>query len=380
MKALPGTSDCAGCSACFAACPCGAISMTPDEEGFLIPSVLKESCVDCGRCTSVCPVLRHGQVDDSPNCFAARSLDRDVLMRSTSGGVFQELARETIACGGIVYGCAYDRRMEACHIGVETEDGVKMLGGSKYVQSDMKDCFREISAALKSGRKVLFSGTPCQVAGLRSFLGGGKGLLLTVEVICHGVPSPMLFNQLKDGLEALHGKLIGLTFRDKAKGWTNRSVTGLYGQGKIAEQGPISSYNQAFLKGLSIRKSCGHCEFTGGRSGADITLGDFWGIEHVSSEMNDGLGVSAVLIHTRAGQEAFDRLGVERLSVECEDVCKHNPSYQSMRSPNPKRDAYMRKAIALGFTSAIGFTHQGVMMRLASKVRNVVKKAFGGEL
>ena len=194
---LVAPERCTGCTACEAVCPHRAIAMAPDADGCLHPVIAASKCVDCGQCARVCPVTKTHAPDFNPRCHAARTRDRDLLRASSSGGIFSELARTVLAAGGCVFGCAL-KSLEARHVKVEDEAGLAELRGSKYVQSAMGDCYRACRDELLNGRRVLFSGTPCQIAGLRSFLGRDDDNLLCVALICHGVASP-LYHRIKYG-------------------------------------------------------------------------------------------------------------------------------------------------------------------------------------
>lgn len=354
-KRLAERGGCAGCGACAAACPCLAIRFQPDAEGFCFPDVDECKCNGCGACVRACPLSRKRERDDSPKCYAARSRNPILVAGSSSGGVFSELAIKTIARGGVVFGAAYNEDdLTVRHVFVESVDELFRLRGSKYVQSAIGDTYKDARRFLAAQRPVLFSGTPCQIAGLLSYLHSPSEHLLTVEVICHGVPPPKLFERLKDDLKLAHGMaLSAISFRDKSEGWTSRAITGWYDNGrKIREHGPLNSYFKAFIGHLSLRKSCERCEFIDGKSGADITLGDFWGVNHVIPELDDDRGVSAVIAHSAKGVTSFEETDCHRYNVSIADIARYNPSYRAKRLPARLRNKFMKSVYDIGLAAA----------------------------
>lgn len=355
MDRLANKISCTGCAACASACPREIIKLIPDLEGFAYPVVDRDKCVKCGACERACPLNLALTKMESPQCYAARSNDKDLVFNSSSGGVFSELAENIIAHGGVVVGAAYvGEKLTVCHIAIDNLDDLYMLRGSKYVQSNIGNAYKIVKSNLLAGRPVLFSGTPCQVAGLQSFLGKPFDLLLKVEVICHGVPPPKLFELLKEDLTHAHGQLTGISFREKSEGWSSRAITGWYAGGvKIRERGDYNAYFRAFIGHLTLRKSCEMCVFSDGKSGADITLGDFWGIEKVLPEFNDNLGVSAVILHTPKGRSAFAQTKCISKEVRLTDITLHNPSYQANRQVNLLRSKFMSLVYDIGIVAAV---------------------------
>lgn len=326
--------------------------MVADEEGFFRPQVDAEKCVGCRRCELVCPVLHPGEPDMLPTCYAAYTKDEELRLRSSSGGIFTELAKPIIECGGVVFGCVWERpQLVAIHAKAETMDELAEMRGSKYVQSDSRDTFREVKTALLAGRQVLFSGTPCQIAGLNAFLGKPYDNLLKIEIICHGVPSPVLFRNYKDDVVAWGRQrendrtAVSFSFRDKSRGWRNRGASVLFDDGRLhREPQSRNGYLKAFLAHWTLRRSCYRCVATDGRSQADITLGDFWGIERVCLGADDNRGISLVIVHTERGHEAYEGIACSCYGwlVPFQDAVASNPSYRGSRYMNPIRADFMR--------------------------------------
>lgn len=348
MITLASLEACTGCSACKAVCPKGAISMTPDSEGFLRPSIDATLCVQCHACERVCPVLHPGTKDESPTCYAAKSMDDTVRMASSSGGIFSVLAKAIFARGGVVFGCVWEMpSLVAIHAKAENEEELAAMRGSKYVQSDLRETFREAKASLEAGRAVLFSGTPCQIAGLNRFLGKAYATLFMVEIICHGVPSPAVFEKCKADVEALHHhRLTSFAFRKKSPSWRQGKVCYTFDHGEVIDGKCYldDTYVKAFLKDLSLRPSCYQCVAREGRSGADITLGDFWGIEKVCPQLDDDRGTSAVLVHTAKGRVLWNEIvaSLEVQPVTVAEVVAGNPAYYRPVGKPKGRERFMR--------------------------------------
>ena len=251
---LASVAQCSGCTACKAACPKQAIAMVADHEGFLRPQIDASKCVQCHACERVCPVLHPSEPDTSPTCYAARTKDDVLRLASSSGGIFTELARPILAKGGVVFGCVWEKpALVAIHAKAENEDELAAMRGSKYVQSDLRDTYREAKAELQKGREVLFSGTPCQIAGLNKYLGKSYDNLLTVEIICHGVPSPAVFEKYKQEL----GNPTTVNFKDKAESWHNPTFSWKSSNGETSrEKLYANAYALAFLRDFCLRPSC----------------------------------------------------------------------------------------------------------------------------
>ena len=333
---LAERAACTGCTACVAVCPRDAIAMAPDAEGFLRPAIDAAKCVRCGACARACPVLHPGEADPAPACFAARTRDVDLRLASASGGLFTELARPVLAAGGVVFGVVLESPgLIAIHVGAEDAAGLAAMRGSKYVQSDPRGTFREARAALRADRRVLYSGTPCQIAGLRRFLGRPEPNLLAVEIVCHSAPSPAVWSAAVRELSAHLGERPRtVRFRVKADGGTWRSGRFAWALADGREGGePFNAtpYAAAFFGSLCSRPSCARCVAKGGASGADLTIGDLWGAERLCPEWNDPTGVSVVAAHTDRGRAALDAVAprLECRPLPADEAFRANPFYSA---------------------------------------------------
>ena len=329
--------NCCGCSACVQICPKQCISMSADNEGFLYPHVDSAICIDCGLCEKVCPVINQNEPREPLAVYAAKNTNEEVRLKSSSGGIFTLLAEKVIAEGGVVFGVRFNENWEVIHDYTETVEGLEAFRGSKYVQSVIGDNYKYAKQFLLEGRKVLFSGTPCQIAGLKKYLQKEYENLLTLEVVCHGVPSPKVWKDYLQYRRAQHvvGKntvsssidelpvITGISFRDKISGWKKFGFKICYAASKAAENSVSKSANidnceitpfnedifmKGFLKNLYLRPSCYQCMARQGKSGADIAIADYWGIQRIHPELDDDKGVNLVLINTQKGQTYFDAI------------------------------------------------------------------------
>lgn len=337
---LANHNTCTGCTACASICPVKAIAMTPDREGFLRP-VVSEACVLCHKCEGVCPVLNSRAPALSPTpVYAARQKDGDVLSKSTSGGVFTALAQTVLREGGIVFGAAFDQDMKVSHRPAQTAKELLPLRQTKYVQSDLGDTFRQVDKALREGRKVLFTGTPCQVEGLKAYLGGDRENLLTCDLVCHGVPSPAVYEAWLANQESVRGeKAQSLLFRDKKDGWDKAHLTLAYPTGTVSAPLSQTTYGRGFGSALFLRPSCYQCPNTGKARPGDFTLGDFWGIAPDVLPGGTAPGVSMVLLNSAKAKALWPALAEELDTAQrsWEEATVGNPRLLTPVHGNPKR-------------------------------------------
>lgn len=306
--------------------------MIKDEEGFLYPEIDKKLCIECGKCSEICPVGKSTTNDDNVEAYMAYSNDENIREKSSSGGVFSLLAEYVLGKGGIVVGCALSEDCHtAHHIIIEDKSDLYKLRGSKYVQSTIGNTFIKVKKVLQNGRQALFSGTPCQIAGLKSFLGKSYSNLLLVDVICHGTPSPLVWEKYVDFREkSENSKTKKVSFRDKSKGWKNYSLSIDFNNGSVYK-GSITEdlYLKGFVLNYYLRPSCYNCSFKNDNYYSDMTLADFWGVNRIAGDKNDNKGISLVLLHSSNGKSAFKSIQDYCYSEKAEfsDAIKSNPSY-----------------------------------------------------
>lgn len=304
---------CYGCEACKFICPQNAIKMVEDEEGFSYPVINEELCNQCGNCKEVCIYKKENlQVNekDYPKVFASYNKDIDVRKQSTSGGIFTPLYNYIISEGGAVIGVKYDKNMVPIYDIAYTAKDCEAFRGSKYVEAEKNDILIRTKIELDKNIPVLFSGTPCQIAALKSFLNKQYYNLFCIEIICHGTPSLKIFKDYVAYLENdMNSKMTNLKFRDKQIGWHKAYMQIEFKNGNIInEEAKVNNYNRAFLNDFIQRPSCYNCEFTRKGGVADITIGDFWGIENTYKEMDDNLGISIIKINTPVGNKLFNQI------------------------------------------------------------------------
>lgn len=301
---------CSSCGACANVCSHGAITMQLDKDGFYRPVVDSTKCVKCGLCEKTCPwkneVHNPNGSSKAPRTIAAYALDEEIRMHSSSGGIFTVLAEKILEDGGVVVGVAQLSPTRFGHIVVDNKADLAKLRGSKYVQADVGTIYRDVRSLLKSGRKVLFSGTPCQVAGLYTVLGkAASANLFTVDVVCHGTPSVKVFEKYIEYLECdSQSKVISTQFRDKCKGWHLFSTTSLMENGSQSSKTLRDDiFLRVFMGNLCLNSSCSDCHYGKLPRIADITLGDYWNIADIHPQMEDDKGTSVVLLNTAHGEE-----------------------------------------------------------------------------
>jgi len=343
-RCLPRLADrtaCTGCTACAAACLRDAITMTKDKEGFLLPQVNEEACVRCGRCTAVCPALKVRDPGTMPAVYAAWNRDDIIRKDSTSGGIFSLLAEDTLESGGVVYGAAFDHKLHLRHTACFSKEDLWRFRGAKYVQSDLRGIYREIREHLKT-RPVLFSGTPCQVDGLYSYLGRRPENLTTCDLVCHGVPSPGVWEDFIADVQNQKKKEVQtVRFRNKVTGWKDSELTVLYRDGSV-DSAPLyrTEYGRAFGRSLFLRRSCYRCQYTSMTRPGDFTLGDFWGLRPDELPEQQEKGVSLLMVNTAHGSHVFDRLPLNRVSFPPERAIAGNPRLASPVAQQPQRTAF----------------------------------------
>lgn len=349
MIKIEDKSLCCGCKGCESACPVHCIEMKFDSEGFWYPSANTEQCTNCGLCEIVCPVLHCGEVrSEIQSAYSVIANEDEVREKSSSGGVFYELAKKVLQGSGVVYGCAMSEDCRSAeHIRIDSEQQLRLLQGSKYLQSDTADVFAKVKHDLRDGRSVLFSGTPCLTAGLKRFLrGANTDRLIAVDFICHGVPSPMVWRQYAAMLESKeNSRLCSTAFRDKSEGWHKYSLRcGFENGNEYKSDVTRDLYLRGFVMNDFLRPSCYHCRFKGASYQSDITMADFWGVEDICPEIADNKGTSLVLIHNDAGKRLFDGISdrVKPLRIEADKGLKQNPSYYKSVQRKRVRDSFFK--------------------------------------
>ncbi|CCY89094.1 4Fe-4S binding domain protein [Mycoplasma sp. CAG:956] len=308
---------CCGCTACYSICPKNAIKMVRDNEGFLYPEVDREKCVNCGMCKKVCPILNKAKLNEfKPKAYLFQNSNEEIRKDSTSGGIFTAIGEFVIKNNGIVYGATFDDNFAVNHIGVESVDKLSKFRKSKYVQSNQNNCFKEIKQYLDNGKLVCYSGTPCQVGGLRAYLRKDYENLILVDIMCHSVPSPLVFEKYKRYIlkKMNANKILNINFRDKSKYGYKYSMmmvetdNGTYSQGIDTDP-----YLRAFFSDVSVRTSCYNCHFKTMKRVSDLTIWDCFNINEIDKSFDDDKGTTRVLVQSEKGEKLLENLDNVRL-------------------------------------------------------------------
>lgn len=370
MIEITDKKQCCGCSACVQVCPTKSLSLVEDEMGFLYPSITKGTCVECGLCEKVCPVINKWETKAPIEIFACKNKNYEQRYKSSSGGVFVLLAEQIIKKNGVVFGAIFDTDWSVVHSYTENMGDLVSFQGSKYVQSRMENMFVLSKRLLEQGRPVLFSGTPCQISGLKHYLSNDYENLLTVEILCHGVPSPRIWRDYLDWIRRSEvnrssqkevPSIDYISFRDKHDGWNNYSFflrfSANYLQNSSASQkiGKVVRENhednlfmKGFLNNLYVRPICFHCPAKGNRSKADISLGDFWSVNKYCAKFNDDKGTSLVYINSDKGLSAFTSINCDAIHLENNKVY-NKAFFESTKEKYPANQfvaEYEKKGIA----------------------------------
>ena len=347
---------CCGCSACEQACPQNCIVMEMDQEGFFYPNVNHTRCIDCKICERVCPFLsEHKNTEFKPQIVGAKANDDKVRYWSSSGGIFTLIAEKIIDDGGVVFGaemsedCSYVR-----HVVVNDKENLYKLRGSKYIQSRINNTYSVIQTYLREGKRVLFTGTPCQISGLRLFLKKDYEDLFCVDIICHGVPSEKLWNSYLSHIERKYRKKIkSVAFRSKKYSWGNFGFNLSFDKKSVFKYSFEDPFFRMFNSSYSMRPSCYECKSKGSRTLADMSIGDFWGIDKVFPDFNDDKGVSIVLVNTAKGKYLFeqikDRMSLTDDFIEYDTAITYNPPIEFSIEKSSMRTSFYEDVLRLSF-------------------------------
>lgn len=348
MINIQDKQQCCGCGACLQKCPKQSISFYEDNEGFLYPHVDTETCIDCGLCEKVCPVLNPYDTCEPLQVLAAINKDEKIRMESSSGGIFTLLAEPIIREGGVVFGARFDEEWQVILDYTESIEGLAAFRGSKYVQARTEGTYKQCEQFLKSGRKVLFTGTPCQIAGLHHYLRNQYDNLITCDCVCHGVPSPKVWRKYLCELSDMTKKAISdVSFRNKDDGWNqfNTSIASNDSANSIVvkQYHRENAYMKAFFMDVILRPSCYACKAKHGSSNSDITIADYWGIQEKHPDMYDNKGTSLVFVNTEKGANTIDWTLTLYKETSYEDAAtRYNPGINSITIPHPKRADFFR--------------------------------------
>ena len=343
--------DCCGCTACESICPHNAIRIEADTLGFLYPVVDADKCVECSLCEKVCQFnsnyKRYSNYDE-PLVYALRLKDTEQLLRSQSGGAFWGIAHHILGNGGVIYGAMFEESWRVVHRRATNAEELEKLRMSKYVQSDMRGVFKQIKEDLKQGNTVLFSGTACQVAGLKAYIPQKlHDNLVCVDIVCHGVPSPKVWKDYVNYLQKRYeSRIVEACFRNKRFGWHGAKETFRFENGReIVRQ----TSNRLYFSGISMRESCANCQFTNLKRVSDLTIGDFWGIPKDSPYEKDKKGLSLLLINSDKGAKVFDQIKDRFITEKSNTTDCLQPQLQYPSRMSPLHDNFIKEYAEKGF-------------------------------
>jgi len=374
---------CVGCRSCEQSCPLKCISMKENTEGFLYPNIQYSECVQCGVCLKKCPVSKPYQNErELLKTYAFKEKDSERLFDSASGGASDVAVGAILERGGMAYGAAYDDELTVKHIEVIDENGRRKLQSSKYVQSDLNDCYTRVKKQLEIGGLVLFTGTPCQIAGLYAYLGKEYENLYTIDLVCHGVPSPKFFKKYLEWQDKqVGGRVIYYNFRSKEKrGWGTQYLIKIKTKTKAKTKTlSLDKYGKHFMAGDCYRESCYQCRYASIHHPADITIGDFWGVEQCHPEFVSSLGVSIILINSKKGELLLKMMKdyAEIMEISIDDVLIKQ---SNLRHPTPRvkaRDEIYREIDTDPFIDnlKVGFqTKERIKAMLPASVYRIIKQ------
>lgn len=375
-------SECCGCHACYSVCPKNAIKMIEDEKGFKIPKINKKLCINCGKCDKVCPIKNTINVENKPVAYAAYNKDEDTRLNSSSGGIFSLLAEYILNLNGVVFGAKFNENFEVVHDYITKKEDIPKLRGSKYVQSVIGNSYKDAKFFLEEGKYVLFTGTPCQIEGLLKYLNKEYDKLYTQDIICHGVPSPKVWNKyLKYRQNIDNAKIENVEFRNKKySDWENYEVCFKYENEIYHVNHNKDSYMKAFLRDASLRDSCYACKFKSVNRASDILLADFWGINNLIPDFNDKKGLNLLIVNTTKGKNLIKNIDnlIEKRNVDVNQAIKYNRScVESCKIPK-MRETFFENINENNFEKVTEkFTvksSKSVIKRVLRKVKKIMLK------
>ena len=380
MIEIENKENCSGCHACANACPVNCINMTCDKEGFLYPVIDKDKCIGCNKCELVCHSINPLQNDNIPSAYACMNIDEVTRMHSSSGGIFTLLAECIIEQGGVVFGAAFDADYNVHHIAATDLEQLSQIRGSKYVQSKIGDTYIQAKNFLEQDIPVLFSGTPCQIDGLLKYLCGKHyEKLYTQDIVCHGAPSPKVWEEYLKHVKNISGNNIKyIYFRNKNNGWKNFGVKIEFENNKSDIKDFKKDYfMKGFLSNLYLRPSCYNCHSKSLNRNSDITLADFWGIDNILPDMNDDKGTSMLLVNTKKGKTLFDNISekIKFQSVDCSDAVKYNSSALKSVDKPKSRNKVIKQINSKNFEKIIKkYTSPSFIRKCIIKARIIIKQ------
>lgn len=380
MIKIDNKEECCGCYGCYNVCLTKAIEMVEDEKGFKYPIINKEKCVNCGLCEKVCPIINNKKEEKKDiKVYACINKNTDTRMKSSSGGIFSLIASYILDLNGVVFGAKFNEEFQVIHSYIGNKEELYAFQGSKYVQSQIGEMYKKAKEFLEQDRYVLFSGTPCQIEGLYSYLGKEYEKLYTQDVICHGVPSPMVWQKyLEEFNKKYNEKPKEISFRNKDKnGWIDFAMKLNYDNGEYVLSHNKDLYMKAFLSDICLRDSCYDCKFKKKDRISDITLADFWGIENIDKEMNDDKGTSLVIVNSVKGNQLFEKIKQNTIYKEedFEEAIKYNPNMINSAKMHKNREKFFKELENTNLEFLVKkYTKKSLYKKILGKTKRIIKK------
>lgn len=378
MIEIKKKSECCGCYGCTNVCPKQCIDMNIDNEGFWYPKVNEDICIDCGLCEKVCPVISEIRKEEfNTKAYACKNKNEKIRLSSSSGGVFTSLCKYVIKNNGVVFGAGFNENFEVKHSEATTIEACEKFRGSKYVQSKIGSTYNNAKRYLDEGRIVLFSGTQCQIKGLNLYLRKSYNNLIMVDIVCHGVPSPLVFDLYKSNLKKTYNSDIEkIGFREKDKGWKEFSYETKFKNGqRYIKTLNEDMYMKGFLKDLYLRPSCYECKAKNFTNDSDISLADYWGVQSKHLEFDDDKGVSLILVNSKKGQGIFDNISddIERIETDLDYAISCNPCIIKPVKYNIKRDKFFKE---INNTNLNELIEKNIKVSISKKIILKVRYVF----
>lgn len=374
MKLFSDKRQCYGCTACCNICPKNAITMVKDGEGFYYPKIDEKKCIECGLCRLVCPINIKIENNEIKKVFAVKHKDKNIRLNSSSGGLLTLISDYVLLKDGIIYGASFDSDFCVNHCSADDEEKRNLMRGSKYVQSYLGNIFVKIKLNLDSSKVVLFIGTPCQVAGLKGYLKKDYKNLILCDLVCHGVSSPLVFQEYISLVKKRYGDINTFMFRDKEVGWRGSNISVITKSNrKYSNTNLLNIIKQIYYGHYATRPSCHNCEFTNINRISDITIGDFWGIEDCSPSFEDKLGVSLLLLNSNKGESCWNLIKDKTEYLE-ETIsnCKQPQLYKPTKA-SQDRDSFWDNYYKYGFLYiSKKYTNYGRINRIKCLIKKIL--------
>lgn len=373
--------NCTGCYACANICPKECITLKSDNEGFWYPYVNTEVCIECGLCEKICPLLHKKTIENEPKAYACYNKDEIIRMESSSGGIFTLIAEQVLKNKGVVFGACYNTEFKVMHSYVETSQELEAFRGSKYVQSKISETYKLAKDFLVMGRQVLFTGTPCQIGGLKAYLQQDYDNLICIDIICYGVPSPKVWGKYISYLEKCSGEATRrISFRSKKEGWKRFSISFVFKNDvEFSQMHQKNLYMKVFMKNICLRPSCYSCNYKSIHRQSDITLADFWGIENVLPEMDDDKGTSLIFVNSMIGEKMFEgiKIDLKYMKVEINRAVAYNMAALESVGHNSKREKFFEALEYLPFDKLVKkYCSDNSIVKIKRKIKTVIHRVI----